>query len=63
MSAGIAFPILLFILFDTPSLIFKIFSIFVAIALLLTHRKNIGRLLRGEESKLIIWGKKDKPVS
>ncbi|HEX7412047.1 MAG TPA: glycerol-3-phosphate 1-O-acyltransferase PlsY [Bacteroidales bacterium] len=60
MSAGIAFPILLFILFDTPSLIFKIFSIFVAFALLITHRKNIGRLLRGEEAKLIKFGKKNK---
>lgn len=63
MTAGIAFPLLLFFLFDTPSLIFKIFSVIVAIALLITHRKNIGRLLRGEESKLIKWGKKDKPVN
>jgi glycerol-3-phosphate acyltransferase PlsY len=53
MSAGIAFPVLLFLFFDTPSMIFKIFSVFVAIALLITHRKNIGRLLRGEESRLI----------
>ena len=43
MSAGISFPIFLFIFFDTPSLIFKIFSILVAIALMITHRKNIGR--------------------
>lgn len=60
MSAGIAFPLLLFTLFDTPSLIFKIFSIVMAIALLITHRKNIGRLLRGEEAKLITFGKKNK---
>ena len=57
MSAGIAFPALLFLLFDTPSVIFKIFSVFVAIALLITHRKNIGRLLRGEESRLIKFKK------
>ncbi len=61
MTAGIAFPLLLFILFDTPSTVFKVFSIVVAIALLLTHRKNIGRLLKGEEKKLLIFGKKDKP--
>ncbi|MBE3086702.1 MAG: glycerol-3-phosphate 1-O-acyltransferase PlsY [Bacteroidetes bacterium] len=60
MSAGIAFPIMLFLLFDTPSIVFKMFSIIVAIALLITHRKNIGRLLRGEESKLIKLGKKNK---
>jgi glycerol-3-phosphate acyltransferase PlsY len=60
MGAGIAFPILLFSVFDTPSLVFKIFSVLVAVALLITHRKNIGRLIRGEESKLIKIGKKDR---
>lgn len=63
ISAGVAFPILLFSIFDNPSMVFKIFSILVAITLLITHRKNIGRLLRGEESKLINWSKKDKPVN
>jgi acyl phosphate:glycerol-3-phosphate acyltransferase len=58
MSAGITFPALLFLFFNTPSLIFKIFSVFVAIALVVTHRKNIGRLRRGEESKLIKFGRK-----
>jgi glycerol-3-phosphate acyltransferase PlsY len=58
MCAGIAFPGFLFLLFNTPSEIFKIFSVVVAIALLVTHRKNIGRLFRGEESKLFKFGKK-----
>jgi glycerol-3-phosphate acyltransferase PlsY len=58
MSAGIAFPILLFVFFDTPSLIFRIFSIFVAIALLITHKNNIKRLIKGEEKRL--FGKKQK---
>ncbi len=58
MIAGIAFPLLLLLFFDTPSMIFKIFSVIVAIALILTHRKNIGRLLSGEEKKLNIFGKK-----
>jgi len=53
MSMGIAFPILLFTLFSTPSTYFKIFSVFIAIAIILTHRKNIKRLLKGEESKFI----------
>lgn len=52
MSAGIAFPVLLFTVFGTDSVIFRVFSIFVAIALLVTHRKNIVRLLKGEEAKL-----------
>jgi glycerol-3-phosphate acyltransferase PlsY len=58
MSSGIAFPLLLIFVFDTPSLVFKLFSILVAVALVITHRKNIGRLLRGEESKLIKFGGK-----
>ena len=33
MTAGIAFPILLFTVFNTPSLVFKIFSVVVAVAL------------------------------
>lgn len=58
MSAGIAFPIFLLTIFDTPSLVFKIFSVVVAIALLITHRNNIKRLLKGEEKKL--FKKKEK---
>jgi glycerol-3-phosphate acyltransferase PlsY len=58
MSAGIAFPLLLFLMFNTPSVMFKVFAIIVGTALLVTHRKNIGRLLRGEETKLIKLGKK-----
>lgn len=59
MSAGISFPILLFSLFNTPSSAFKIFSVFVAVALILTHRKNIKRLINGEESKFIKKRKKE----
>lgn len=53
MSAGVAFPLLLFTFFDTPSSVFRIFGVVVAIALIVTHRKNIKRLIRGEESKFI----------
>jgi len=63
MTAGLAFPVMLFLFFDTPSMVFKIFSVIVALALLLTHRKNISRLLKGEEKKLNIFGKKDKPTA
>ncbi len=53
MTAGIAFPILLVVFFNTPSLVFKLFSFFIAGALIITHRKNIKRLLKGEEAKFI----------
>ncbi|MGE5421071.1 MAG: glycerol-3-phosphate acyltransferase, partial [Chloroflexota bacterium] len=58
ITAGIAFPVLLFTIFDTPSVVFKIFSVFVAVALIITHRKNIKRLLHGEEARLIHYRKK-----
>ena len=62
MSAGITFPLFLFLFFDTPSVLFKIFAILVGIALVVTHRENIRRIWRGEESKLLKFGKKNKPA-
>lgn len=58
MSAGVAFPILLFTVFDTHSVVFRIFSVIIAVALIITHRKNIRRLLKGEESRLISFKRK-----
>ena len=60
IAAGIAFPLFLFfdirignIIFDTPSLFFKVFSIIVALILIVTHHKNLKRLIKGEEKRLI----------
>jgi acyl phosphate:glycerol-3-phosphate acyltransferase len=52
MSAGVAFPVFLLLFFDTPSVFLKLFSVLVAAGIIITHRKNIKRLLKGEESKL-----------
>jgi glycerol-3-phosphate acyltransferase PlsY len=60
MSAGVSFPVLLFLFFDTPSVLFKIFAIIVGAALIVTHRENIRRIWRGEEKKLLKFGKKNK---
>ena len=59
MSAGLSFPLFLFLFFNTPSLLFKIFAIIVGTALIVTHRKNIGRIWRGEENKLLKFRHKD----
>lgn len=40
---------------ENTSVSFIVFSIVVAILLVWTHRKNIGRLLNGTESKVRIW--------
>jgi len=58
MTAGVSFPVLLFVFFDTPSVLFKVFAVIVGIALLVTHRENIRRIWRGEETKILKFGKK-----
>ena len=58
MSAGITFPVFLFLFFDTQSILFKIFAVLVGIALVVTHRENIRRIWRGEETKLLKFDKK-----
>ncbi len=58
MIAGISFPVFLFSIFSTPSVLFRIFTVIVAVALLFTHRKNIERLFKGEEKKLFTFRKK-----
>jgi len=60
MIAALAFPVIVILGFQTrvPSLI--IFSILIAIMVLITHQKNIERLLRREESKAKIIKKKKK---
>ena len=62
--AGCAFPILVSIFsggvysrygLEHTSISYIIFSFVVALALVWTHRKNIGRILDGTESKIDIW--------
>lgn len=64
MAAGCAFPVLVSIFsgsiyarhgLDHTSISFLVFSFLVAIALVWTHRKNVGRLLDGTESKIDLW--------
>jgi glycerol-3-phosphate acyltransferase PlsY len=56
--ASFSFPILIYLLSDSSTNSLIIFSIFVPILTLITHQKNIERLIRGEESKAKILKKK-----
>jgi glycerol-3-phosphate acyltransferase PlsY len=56
MIAGVSFPIVLNVILKNDNPILLAFSVVVAILLLITHRKNIGRLLRNEESKVRLFG-------
>jgi acyl phosphate:glycerol-3-phosphate acyltransferase len=61
ISAGISYPVIVILAFGgeiVPSLV--IFSIMVAILILITHQKNIERLLRRQESKVKLVKKKDR---
>ena len=58
--AGISFPIFILVVFNVDNPLYRVFAITVALLVLLTHQKNIGRLLRGEEGKLPILKGRDR---
>ena len=60
MSAGIAFPIFIVLVFGERSASLIVFSCVIAVLLLLTHRKNIGRLLAGTEPKTYFHKRPDR---
>ena len=55
MMAGITFPIVIMVFYSTNSSI-NIFSLAVAVIILITHQRNIERILSKEESK-VKWSK------
>jgi glycerol-3-phosphate acyltransferase PlsY len=57
MTAGIAFPVTIMVFYSTNTNI-NLFSLAVAIMVLITHQRNIERLMAHEESKVNIFGKK-----
>src|SRR5215203_1133669 len=58
--ASIAFPVFILFIFNEPEKLYRIFAITVALLVLLTHQKNIGRLIRGSESKVPILKHRDR---
>jgi acyl phosphate:glycerol-3-phosphate acyltransferase len=48
------------VIFNVDNPIYRVFAIAVALMVLLTHQKNIGRLLRGIEGKVPILKHRDK---
>jgi glycerol-3-phosphate acyltransferase PlsY len=53
--ASIAFPLLLVFIFRERELYYKLFAISIALMVVLTHQKNIGRLLAGSENKVPLF--------
>jgi len=58
--ASVAFAVLILFIFNEKEPLYRAFAIAVALLVILTHQKNISRLLRGSESKVPILKYRDK---
>jgi|SRR5690606_1734765 glycerol-3-phosphate acyltransferase PlsY len=60
ISASIAFPLLILFIFRQPELTYRLFAIATACLVVLTHYKNINRLLQGSENKVPSFRRRKK---
>ena len=58
ITAGISFPLILNLVLKNNNETLMTFSVFVAVMLIVTHKKNISRLLKRQESKTYLFAKK-----
>jgi glycerol-3-phosphate acyltransferase PlsY len=58
--ASVAFPIFILFIFNEPEHLYRIFAVTVGMLVLLTHQKNISRILKGSESKVPILKHRDR---
>jgi glycerol-3-phosphate acyltransferase PlsY len=58
--ASLAFPVFIIVVFNVDNDTYRIFAVAVALLVILTHQKNITRLLRGSESKVPIFKYRDR---
>jgi glycerol-3-phosphate acyltransferase PlsY len=58
--AGVSFMVFILFIFNEKEPLYRIFAVLVALMVVLTHQKNIGRILRGTESKVPILRHRDK---
>ncbi|MES2838213.1 MAG: glycerol-3-phosphate 1-O-acyltransferase PlsY [Bacteroidota bacterium] len=61
--AAFAFPAIVILVLGTANSSMVVFSLFIAFLVLLTHQKNIERLLNNKESKIKIYKKKEEEES
>ncbi len=57
--AGFTFPISLALIFHTSVLSIMLYATAICTLILITHQKNIERLLKGHESKIYLFKKKE----
>ena len=63
MLGAIMLPICVLWIWNDDVVLYRVFAISVAVMVLLTHQKNIGRIVRGVESRVPILKHRDKKKS
>ena len=58
--AGICFMVCILFIFNEKEPLYRIFAVLVALMVVLTHQKNIGRILKGTESKIALQKRKNR---
>ncbi len=58
--AGLMLPVSVLWIWNEHEILYRVFALFVALLIILTHQKNIGKLLRGVESRIPILKYRDK---
>jgi glycerol-3-phosphate acyltransferase PlsY len=58
--ASIALPVFVLAVFNEREHLYRIFAVAVALLVIFTHQKNIGRILKGNESKVPILKHRDR---
>ena len=58
--AGISFMVFILFIFNEKEPLYRIFAVLVALMVVLTHQNNIGRILKGTESKVPILKYRDR---
>lgn len=60
MLAGVAFMVMILFIFNEKETMYRLFAIIVALMVVITHQKNIGRLLKGTENKVPLFKNRNK---
>lgn len=58
--ASVAFAVFILFIFNEKETLYRFFAVAVALLVILTHQKNINRLLKGTESKVPILKYRDR---
>ena len=61
--AAVALPICVLWIWNENEVLYRVFALIVAVLVIVTHQKNIGRILRGVESRIPILKHRDRRKS